>query len=1350
MTNKHGLVPNLCLSVPLCRISTAVALFCLLGLPVVRGNSLAQWMSANFTAPELANPSISGLQSDPDGDGLANLMEYVLGSHPLVAGSSGLEMTGEGVLSLWGSASDAVILLEQSGDLTSWSVPYADLEISGRRIEFFPEDPPAGQRSSFYRLRALLRQPGSVPAPVGLGGTVGSDGVTLEWSAATGTSTLIERDDGFGYVAVAQVPPGHRAWVDGTVWAGGTFAYRATAAATGAASGAASAEPVHVVPPFDPQQVGAGTSVLAPVESHRVAGGSAAVGGWIENVPGSVFVSLENGSGAMGPRLAAKRWSTYFVRELLLPSPGFYRARVWDAPVGGRMLGESPLFEVLARPEPAGPAASAAGESWDLNFAANSHSGPAGVIEQPFAGSLVSFSRNSPGLAQSGGPFGPFLAFAAGQPRRTDRGLLLEPERINALPNNSMSGAGVGAPGSLPTGWIETTPASNGLTREVVATGTADPVFSLPYIDIRFRGTANAAVTYRLQFHPTGNIGATVAGRPFLENGARFAAGAWVGVLDGTLFPSPAPGATLSTFQIQTCGILARTYIAASGQSNVYSEPLMPEDTGLQPWRLIARSPVLSNLSASSRLNCGIELQFRRDFSQDVTIRIIAPQLERIEHEEDELTSPILTSTGAAIRAADTLNLQNSLLAVLQGGSATAQVTTEGMSIRRSAVPLLLVNGTRRVLVRLANGAVESEIGSTPVTTYRSQLTNWANDHTSGVNWDAGGVRVGSTGPAWFASGKTRATAVTSASLGTGFYLKRLRLAEGAVDLEPLRHLTLETGIYGATSGAVTAAVAQKRRGRSVSIVGGWREMRVGGMVTGGLSEADVGEQAAFGGLSLQYLAWPNQRRGVTRNPVDGDWGEFVDPTLCMAWLEKLLTRHQINVFWSRGVSAATVTNRRITGWTSHDGRRIQCEYAIDASYEGDLAAVAGCTMFVGREARDALNPLNGYRSTDGFTSPSGDVGGSFSQTYDPRNILLRFAISPHQTAGAPDSGLLPMVEPRPMTLRDEADEAVMNYCFRLTFTRVPATRVPMPATPPPGYRRSHYEVLLRWMDRMAAEGRVYVDDAVTPTGNQWSITDLFKPTGWTSQVTDLNQTGPQGINLPGGSRAYPLASYSERALIWKMHEFYIRGLFYLLQHEQDPRIPAQLRVDARDVGFVSGYFTDQHEDDMAGWMPQLYVRVARRLRGDYIMNEMDIVAPDGTPAPGPSKKVLSAGSYPRDSHHVRRFAAQINGQWATVSEGNIFQIDSTTNKIFPMPVEVFTPKLSELENLAVIFAVSATHTCFGAFRMEMSLMQAGEAMGEAIAVCLEDPARPAIQAVDYSILRPRLLHAGIVAPLVN
>jgi len=51
------------------------------------------WRLANFTAEELLNPTISGPDADPDGDGVKNLLEYAWGTNPKAAASRGDTVT---------------------------------------------------------------------------------------------------------------------------------------------------------------------------------------------------------------------------------------------------------------------------------------------------------------------------------------------------------------------------------------------------------------------------------------------------------------------------------------------------------------------------------------------------------------------------------------------------------------------------------------------------------------------------------------------------------------------------------------------------------------------------------------------------------------------------------------------------------------------------------------------------------------------------------------------------------------------------------------------------------------------------------------------------------------------------------------------------------------------------------------------------------------------------------------------------------------------------------------------------------------------------------------------------------
>jgi hypothetical protein len=68
------------------------------------------------------------------------------------------------------------------------------------------------------------------------------------------------------------------------------------------------------------------------------------------------------------------------------------------------------------------------------------------------------------------------------------KGTLIEPARTNRIRNNTMQGAVVGSPGTLPTNW--TNVGSSALTQEVVGSGVVN---GIEYSDIRLHGVASGS-----------------------------------------------------------------------------------------------------------------------------------------------------------------------------------------------------------------------------------------------------------------------------------------------------------------------------------------------------------------------------------------------------------------------------------------------------------------------------------------------------------------------------------------------------------------------------------------------------------------------------------------------------------------------------------------------------------------------------------------------------------------------------------------------------------------------------------------------------------------------------------------
>ncbi|MDB4730031.1 lamin tail domain-containing protein [bacterium] len=132
--------------------------------------TLPEWTASKFSVSEQADPSVSGVLADPDGDGVSNLLEYALGTDPEVSDGvlEGLVVGHDSNSYLALSftritnAADLTYLVEIGNDLTGWSMnsSVVDTVDQGDDAEtvivrdLIPlQEPPAMRR--FMRLRVI-------------------------------------------------------------------------------------------------------------------------------------------------------------------------------------------------------------------------------------------------------------------------------------------------------------------------------------------------------------------------------------------------------------------------------------------------------------------------------------------------------------------------------------------------------------------------------------------------------------------------------------------------------------------------------------------------------------------------------------------------------------------------------------------------------------------------------------------------------------------------------------------------------------------------------------------------------------------------------------------------------------------------------------------------------------------------------------------------------------------------------------------------------------------------------------------------------------------------------------------
>jgi hypothetical protein len=508
--------------------------------------------------------------------------------------------------------------------------------------------------------------------------------------------------------------------------------------------------------------------------------------------------------------------------------------------------------------------------------------------------------------------------------------------------------------------------------------------------------------------------------------------------------------------------------------------------------------------------------------------------------------------------------------------------------------------------------------------------------------------------------------------------------------------------VYGGTSAAVSAAVQVTRMGKSVIIVSPDRHL--GGMSSSGLGFTDTGNKAVIGGIAREFYqllyqhymkpeSWKWQKqsdygnKGQGNPALDGEMRTMwiFEPHAAEEAFEKMIGENNIKVFREELLdreSGVTLKNGGISSIRTLSGKIFKGKVFIDATYEGDLLASAGVRYTVGRE-ESALygEQWNGVQK---FVFHHGH--------YFKNNI------SPYIVEGDSTSGLLPRISADKPGPNGTGDNKIQAYCYRLCLTKVPENRIPF--TKPEGYDTLQYELLARVA--VAGWNEFFAKYDPIPDGK-----------------TDVNNHGPFGFDNIGMNYDYPEATYERRKEILKEHENYQRGLLYFLA--TCPRIPVEVRNEINQWGFAKDEFSDNNY-----WPYNIYVRESRRMLGDYVMTENDVLGKRNVPNP------IGMGSYTMDSHNVQRF---VTPEGFVQNEGDI---GITPEKPYKIDLGTIMPKKEECNNLLVPVCVSSSHIAYGSIRMEPVFMILGQSAGTI--ACLAIDAEKKIHELPYEAIKTRLL----------
>jgi hypothetical protein len=471
--------------------------------------------------------------------------------------------------------------------------------------------------------------------------------------------------------------------------------------------------------------------------------------------------------------------------------------------------------------------------------------------------------------------------------------------------------------------------------------------------------------------------------------------------------------------------------------------------------------------------------------------------------------------------------------------------------------------------------------------------------------------------------------------------------------------------VYGGTPGGVGSAVQAHRMGKKAALAVFRRH--VGGLTSSGLTAVDLGKKESIAGMAAEFL------------DRMGKWSGFRSADAEKVF-RTMLDEVKVPVYYEHRLKAVEKTGNRLTALVFENGNRIVAKAFIDATYEGDLLAMAGVSYHVGREDNSVYGEtINGYFLAD--------------------KHQFKFPVDPYRTIGDPGSGLLPGISAEPPRPRGTGDREVQAYCFRMWLVKAEnGTPFPKPAN----YNRDDYALLLRYLQ--------------TKPDFQWSWTYASGPIKL--NVGDCNNAGPVSLDYIGASKEWPEADYAKRERIFQAHVTYQQGMMWFLAN--DEAVAPEIRAKVSGFGLPKDQFQETN-----GWAHELYVREGRRMISDYVMTQADCS----------SKRVpedsVGLASYTMDSHHTSRVV--VDGR--VVAEGNV---EVGVPKPYPVSYRSIVPKEAECANLLVPVAVSSSHMAFGSIRMEPVFMLLGQSAATAASLAIDG--NTSVQKVDYAKLKERLV----------
>lgn len=384
---------------------------------------------------------------------------------------------------------------------------------------------------------------------------------------------------------------------------------------------------------------------------------------------------------------------------------------------------------------------------------------------------------------------------------------------------------------------------------------------------------------------------------------------------------------------------------------------------------------------------------------------------------------------------------------------------------------------------------------------------------------------------------------------------------------------------------------------------------------------------------------------------------------------------------------------------------RIEARTFIDASDEGDFAALAGVPYRVGRESRAEYNEPHAGRIFTRWLHGKFPIDAAEG----------RLNLYPKWTTMGLYSGST-----------GEGDHKIQAYSYRVCVTDDPVNRRPIEK--PTNYDRAAYLAIAQSPEQYAGVPYALHNRFLTDSPHEMVAKDHIMH----GHPLPNRKRSWNAATFPGANYDYPEADWPTRRAIAARHRDHALGILYFMQN--DPEMPSDLRAAAREWGLPADEFTE------TGNFPDvIYAREARRIVGRYTFTEHD-----ASLAPGLGRAPLHADSIAFTDFPLDSLACSPERRPATLPDGQMFLMEQSRPGC--VPYRVLLPE--RLDNLLVAVCVSVTHVAWGVLRQNALQMHIGEVCGFAAALSLTTDTTPG--QLDIDVLQRHILERGVMMCFFN